>query len=91
VVISPPFEWQNRFNASDVPVEDRMDQPVEAEILDELLEKFSDFGRAYSEDGMSLAEFDDYGATRRTLRQFCKAIDDLAALVRDILLPNPDL
>jgi transaldolase len=91
VVISPPFEWQTRFNASEVTVENRMDTPVEPRLLDELIGKFSDFRRAYDEAGMSLAEFDEYGATRRTLRQFCQATDDLAALVRDIMLPNPDL
>ena len=40
---------------------------------------------------MDTAEFDDFGATRRTLRQFCKATDDLVALVRDIMIPNPDV
>jgi transaldolase len=91
VVISPPFEWQKRYNASDVTVENRMDRPVAANILSELESKFPDFRRAYAEDGLSLQEFDEYGATRRTLRQFCKATDDLVALVRDGMLPNPDL
>jgi transaldolase len=90
VVISPPYEWQCRFNASDVPVINRMDIPVEAGILDELLGKFGEFRRAYADDGLVAADFDQYGATRRTLRQFCKAVDDLAVLIRDILIPNPD-
>jgi transaldolase len=90
VVISPPFEWQKKYNASDVTVEARMDRPVAPAILEELETKFLDFHRAYAEDGMSVAEFDGFGATLRTLRQFSKATDDLISLVRDIMLPNPD-
>lgn len=91
VVISPPFEWQKKYNASDVTIEDRMANPVAPQIVEELKRKFVDFRRAYEEDGMSIAEFDDFGATRRTLRQFCKATDDLVALVRDVMIPNPDV
>jgi transaldolase len=90
VVISPPFEWQKRFNASTITVENRMERPVAPEILDELSLKFADFRRAYDEKGLSPAEFDSFAPTRRTLRQFCKASDDLVAQVRDILIPNPD-
>ena len=90
VVISPPYEWQERFNASTVSVENRIDRPVDPKIVAELEQKFVDFRRAYDEQGMSVAEFDDYGAMRRTLRQFCKATDDLAVLIRDIMNPNPD-
>jgi transaldolase len=90
VVISPPFDWQKRFNESDVTVENRMDRPVEPRIVEELQRKFEDFRRAFDEKGMTPAEFDDYGATRRTLRQFCKAVDDLGALIRDQMIPDPD-
>ncbi len=89
VVISPPFEWQRRFNASDVTVEDRINVPVDPAIVAELHTKFPDFRRAYDEDGMSVDEFDTYGATARTLRQFCKATQDLAALMRDFMVPDP--
>ena len=34
-------------------------------------------------------EFDFFGASARTLRQFCKATEDLAALMRDYMLPDP--
>jgi transaldolase len=39
---------------------------------------------------MDVAEFDAFGATRRTLRQFSKATDDLVAMVREIMLPEFD-
>jgi transaldolase len=38
---------------------------------------------------MRVEEFDSYGATARTLRQFCKATEDLSALVRDFMIPDP--
>jgi transaldolase len=91
VVISPPYKWQVRFNSSDVGVASRIDNPVDPEIVDELLRKFPDFRRAYNEDGLSLAEFDTYGPTVRTLRQFLEATHELAVRVRDLVLPNPDL
>jgi transaldolase len=90
VVISPPFEWQKRYNASEVEVRPRMDQPVPPAIVAELEKRFPDFVRAYNEKGMAPAEFDAFGATRRTLRQFSRAVDDLVALVRDVMVPNPD-
>lgn len=91
VVISPPFKWQERFNASGVAVESRMERQVDPAIIDELYTKFADFRRAYDEDGMAAAEFDTFGPTARTLRQFLKATADLAALMREALVPNPDL
>jgi transaldolase len=90
VVISPPFRWQERYNASDVAVVDRMQVPVPAHIVAELSAKFEDFRRAYAEDRMCAGEFDGFGPTLRTLRQFSKATVDLATLIRDVMLPNPD-
>ena len=90
VVISPPYKWQVRFNASDVGVAPRIENPVNPEIVDELSRKFPDFRRAYNEDGLSLSEFDSYGPTVRTLRQFLEATHELAVRVRDLLLPSPD-
>jgi transaldolase len=90
VVVSPPFKWQDRYNASDVEVVDRMQVPVPSRVVEELSSKFHDFRQAYAEDGMTPEEFDSFGPTVRTLRQFIKATADLAALIRDIMLPNPD-
>lgn len=90
VVISPPHKWQVRFNASDIEVVPRIDNPVNPKIVDELLLKFPDFQRAYENEGLSPQEFDSFGATRRTLRQFIAACGDLAAMMRDRIIPNPD-
>ena len=90
IVISPPYTWQVRFNASDVTPRSRINNPVRPEIVEELTRKFIDFRRASSERGLSIEEFDSFPPTRRTLRQFIAACHDLDGLVRDFLLPNPD-
>ncbi len=90
VVISPPCAWQRRYNASDIEVIPRMDNPVDAKIVDTLLKKFPDFERAYTENGLSHEEFDSFGSTRRTLRQFIAACAEINGIIRDVVLPNPD-
>lgn len=89
-VISPPSAWQKRFNAGDIEVKARIDNPVDPILVEALLRHFPDFRRAYSEAGLTLDEFDGFPPTIRTLRQFIGAVGDLDALVRDIILPNPD-
>jgi transaldolase len=91
MVVSPPCHWQVRFNASDIAVRSRIDEPVRNEIVEDLSRKFADFRRANSEGGLSIEEFDSFGPTRRTLRQFIAACHDLDGVVRDILIPNPDV
>jgi len=91
IVISPPYAWQVRLNKSDIEVVPRIDRPVAPELVEELGRKFVDFQRAYTEKGISIAEFDSFGPTRRTLRQFVTACHDLDGVVRDIMLPNPDV
>jgi transaldolase len=90
VVISPPCPWQKRYNESDIEVISRIDTPVDAKIVDTLLAKFPDFERAYTENGLTHEEFDTFGSTRRTLRQFITACAEMNSIVRDIILPNPD-
>jgi transaldolase len=91
VVISPPYAWQKRYNASDIEIVSRIDTPVDERIVSDLLKRFPDFRRAYMENGLSIDEFDAFGSTARTLRQFIGACTDLSTLVRDVMLPNPDL
>ena len=90
IVISPPYRWQLRFNACDVKCENRIDKPVDPKIISDLQHKFPDFVRAYEEGGLSVQEFDTFGATMRTLRSFLDATHELAMIVRNVTLPNPD-
>jgi transaldolase len=91
VVISPPYSWQRRFNASDITVRPRIKEPVDPAIVQELSKRFLDFRRAYNEDGLMIQDFDTFAPTRRTLRQFVSACHDLDAVVRDFMIPNPDV
>jgi transaldolase len=91
VVLTIPPDYQRLINTSGLPVVARMDEPVPAEIVDTLYTKFPDFRRAYDEDGLSLEEFETYGSTARTLRSFIASLHDLTGLIRDFMLPNPDL
>ncbi len=91
IIQTIPYDWQLLFNGSDVEVRKRMHDPVDSLILEELGRKFTDFRRAYDEKGMTVEEFDQYGATARTLRTFIESYTELLACVRDFMLPNPDL
>jgi len=90
VVLTIPAKWQRLFNTSGIEVRPRFDEPVATEIVDELYEKLPDFRRAYELDGLAVEEFDTYGATVRTVRTFIASYHDLAATVRDVMLPDPD-
>ena len=91
VVVTLTHEWQKRFNASDVPVTPRMDNAVDPQIVEGLIRNFADFRRAYNENGLSIDEFDEYGPTVRTLRQFIEGYHTLVGTIRDFMLPNPDI
>src|SRR5207253_1527121 len=58
VVISPPWNWQKRFAASDIAIVNRIDTPVDPAVVEDLVKRFPDFRRAYEENGLSLPEFD---------------------------------
>jgi len=91
LIVSLPYEWQLKANASDIEVKERMSNPVDAKIIETMYEKIPDFRRAYDEHGMTADEFDDYGATVRTLRGFITSAHDLMGEVRNFMLPNPDI
>ncbi len=69
----------------------RIDIPVDPAIIRDLSEKFGDFCRAYEPDGLTHEEFDSFGATVRTLRGFIGSWHDFVALIREFMLPNPDV
>lgn len=91
-ILTIPSKWQKLFNASEIEVIERMDDPVAPEIIAELYDRIPDFRRAYDADGMTVAEFDTYGATVRTLRGFIASHHELIRVIReDFMLPNPDV
>jgi transaldolase len=87
LVVSPPFDWQLRINENRIRVRPHaIDEPVDEHIL-AALDGLTEFRRAVDPDGLAVADFDRYGATVQTLRQFLDADAQLDALVRDVLLP----
>ncbi len=91
VTLTIPWEWQVKFNESDVKPTPHMQEPVNEDMLTALYTKIPDFRRAYDEDGLTVAEFDTFGATVRTLRSFIEAWHSFVAIIRDLMLPNPDV
>lgn len=89
-ILTIPPAWQRLLNASGLPVEARLEEPVDAAILDELLNRSPEFRLAYEPDGIAPADLETYGASVRTMRQFLAAYADLTVEVRDAILPDPD-
>jgi len=90
VSLTMPYAWQTRFDASGIEPEARIDVPVDAALVDDLLERVPDFRRAYEPEGMAPVEFEAFGPSARTLRAFIKSYHDLQAAIRDVYLPDPD-
>jgi transaldolase len=62
---------QELFVTQDLPREERIDKPIPTDVIDRL-RQMPEFVRAYEPDGMTPSEFVGFGATQRTLSQFCE-------------------
>jgi transaldolase len=91
VVLTMPHAWQARFDASGIDPVSRIDVPVDPHLVADLEQRVPDFRRAYEPDGLAPHEFETYGATARTLRAFVQSYHDLQGVIRDIMIPNPDV
>jgi transaldolase len=91
IVLTIPCDWQRLYNGSDIEAKERIDDPVDLEIISELYRKFSDFRRSYDEDGMTIEEFDQFGPNRVMLRFFIASYYELMGVIRDFMLPNPEV
>lgn len=67
--IAPAF--QQVFVTKEFPREETIERPIEADVIDRL-RTMPEFVRAYEPDGMAEEEFVGFGATQRTLSQFCE-------------------
>ncbi len=67
--VAPAF--QEVFVTKDFPREERIERSVPADVIDRL-RTMPEFVRAYEPDGMAPEEFVAFGATQRTLQQFCE-------------------
>ena len=86
IIISMPYEWWNKFNASDVGVRNKIDEPVDEKTISLLKENFEDFNKAYDEKGMSENEFESFGASVHTMQTFLEGYDEFVALIRSRMI-----
>ena len=85
VILTLPAGWQLRFNASNIHVVPRMDHPVDPGHV-EALRIFPDFERAYEPGALTVADFDEWGPSAKTLRAFIASYHDLLHLVTEAML-----
>jgi len=90
LILTIPYEWQLLYNSSDIEVKERINDPVDEKIVNNLYSHFNEFRKAFDEDGLKVDDFDLYGATARTLRGFINSYHDLQSVIRDFMIPNPD-
>jgi len=86
ISLTIPHKWIKRFNASDISVITRIHKPVDSQIIAQLSKYLPDFNKAYQADGMTIDEFDHYGAVSRTLLQFLAGYDELINMIRKIMI-----
>jgi transaldolase len=86
VIVSIPYEWWKKFNASDVEIRNRIYDPVDPVIVRGLYDVFPDFRAAFDEGGLKRAEFDHFGATMDTLHQLLGGYQSLLEFVRERML-----
>jgi transaldolase len=86
VILTIPYGWWTQFEKSDVEVEETLDRPVDARIVESLYTRFVDFRAAYDEGALAPERFVGYGASVHTLNQFIGGYHDLLALVRERML-----
>ena len=83
-------EWHITINWStaaeileqDPPIENTVEAETSQEIIDELMEKLSDFRKAWLEDGLTLEEFKDYGPVQFFRNNFTNGWDTLLETIR---------
>ena len=80
-----PSKWIKRFVNSDIEVVNRIDNPVDPKILEQL-KKMPEFIKSYEPDGMTVEQFENYGATCKTLLQFLGGYDDLLKILREYMV-----
>jgi len=79
------YGWHKRLNSCDAEVVSRIDNPVAPEYMAEL-RRIPEFIKAFAEKGMTVAEFELYGAFRNTLSTFIAGYDELCRLIRGYMI-----
>ena len=85
IILTIPYEWQKKYNNTDVEIKNYMDTPVDERLLKELL-TLDEFKKAYYPDGLKPEEFEHYGAFLVTANQFLNGYDSLVSLIRTYMV-----
>lgn len=80
-----PHKWQVYYNSCPMKIEDSMSKPLPDHIMEQLL-GVDEFVKAYSEKGLTVDQFDTFGPTLRTLKQFSEGYEDLIKIIRKFLI-----
>ena len=87
MIATLPPEWQVFINATGETINpDAINAREPEDKIARIRKHFPDFIKAYEEDGMKIEEFDEFGSSRKTLRQFIGGYEDLLRFVRDCML-----
>jgi transaldolase len=86
VILTIPHSWIKQFNESKIKVESNIDKQVEPIIISALSNQIPDFKKAYDPNGMSVDEFDSFGAVNKTLQQFLVGYDQLVTMIRKYMI-----
>ncbi|MBR2570970.1 MAG: transaldolase [Clostridia bacterium] len=78
--------WCRRMEGARLPLRETIDEQVDPLIVGELLDKFPEFRSVYQEDGLSVSEFNHYGAFIHTMNEFLTGCDGFLGYLRSFLL-----
>ena len=87
IVLTIPYKWQEKFNESEYVVEKTIDNKINADYLSKL-QSLSEFNKAYDEDGLTINEFEHYGAFKATINGFLQGYDELITIIRAFILDS---
>ncbi|MBP3400128.1 MAG: transaldolase, partial [Erysipelotrichaceae bacterium] len=85
IILTIPYEWQVKYNNSEFPVVETINNPVNEHYLNEL-KKLDEFNKAYDENGLKPEEFEHYGAFVVTMQGFLKGYDELVQIIRSYMV-----
>lgn len=80
------INWEGTADAllkQDPPVVYRLFNPVPEKVIDELMEKLSDFRRGYLEDGLDVEEYEEFGPVQLFRSSFIKSWSRVLQIIKD--------
>lgn len=85
IVMTITYDWQKKFNSSDIEIKSNIDKEVDEKYMKQLLQ-LDEFKKAYYPDGLKPEEFEHYGAFLDTMKQFLGGYDSLVQLIRTYMV-----